>query len=160
MNTYHLRRQEKTIEDQDELIAIIQGQKYMTLAMCRDDEPYLVSLNYGFDPEARCFYIHCAGEGKKIDILRANPTVWGQVIEDLHYQDGKCDHFFRSVHFQGRVSFVDDIDEKRAALHLMIDALEPDPEPVEQRLVTAKSLESVTILKIAVEGWSGKKSLK
>lgn len=160
MGTFHLRRQEKIIEDQDELVAIIQGQKYMTLAMCRDDGPYLASLNYGFDPEARCFYVHCADEGRKIDILRTNPTVWGQVIEDRGYQDTRCDHFFRSVHFKGRVSFVEDIEDKRAALNLMIDALEPEPEPVRQRLITAKSLQSVTILKIAVEGWSGKQSLK
>ncbi len=160
MSTYHLRRQEKTIADQDELVAIIRGQKYLTLALCYNDEPYLVSLNYGFDAAARCFYVHCAGEGKKIDILRANPAVWGQVIEDRGYQDARCDHWFRSVHFKGRVSFVDDIEEKRAALHLMIDALEPDPAPVGQRLITAKSLRSVTVLKIAVESWSGKQNLK
>ena len=72
-----IRRKEKTIEDAAELRAILREAKHVTLAMCRDGEPYLVTVNHGFDPERRCLYFHCAREGKKVDILRANPRVWG-----------------------------------------------------------------------------------
>ncbi len=101
MDTYHLRRSEKEITDPDQILAIIRGQKYMTLAKCKDNVLYLVTVNYGYDEARNCFYFHCARKVKKQDYLAANPMVWGQIVEDAGYQDGKCDHAFRTVQFQG-----------------------------------------------------------
>lgn len=159
MDAYHLRRSEKEITDPDQLRAIISGQKYMTLAMCKDNVPYLVTVNYGYDEGENCFYFHCASEGKKQDYLAANPTIWGQIIEDAGYQDGKCDHAFRTVQFKGTVTFLDDHEEKRRALNVMIGQLEPDPEPVKQKQVTPKSVARVAIAKVNVEGMSGKSNV-
>ncbi|HOU13481.1 MAG TPA: pyridoxamine 5'-phosphate oxidase family protein [Anaerolineae bacterium] len=156
MQTYHLRRSEKEISDPTVMWDIIAGQKYMTLALCKDNVPYLATVNYGYDQAAGCLYFHCAGEGKKMDYLRANPSVWGQIVEDNGYLDGKCDHAFRAVQFQGRVVFVHAVEEKRHALALMIDRLESDPAAVKARLVTDKAAERVTIGKVIIEGMSGK----
>ena len=158
MQPYHLRRAEKAITDKDECLAIIAGQKYMTLAMCKDNIPYLVTVNYGYDEEQQCFYFHSAKKGKKIDFLNTNPQVWGQIIEDCGYRDDKCDHAFRSIYFEGAVTFVEDIEEKSLALRLMIDHLEPAPEPVKERLVVEKRVKNVTIGKIMVTTMSGKQS--
>ena len=62
---YHLRRTEREITDKKEIDRIINDQLFMTLAMCRDGLPYLVTLNYGYDPQASCLYFHCARAGKK-----------------------------------------------------------------------------------------------
>lgn len=159
MDAYHLRRSEKEITDSDQLRAVIGGQKYMTLAMCKDNVPYLVTVNYGYDEAENCFYFHCAGEGKKQDYLAENPVVWGQILEDAGYQDGKCDHAFRTVQFKGTVTFLEDLDEKRQALHMMIGQLEPDPGLVEQKQVNSKSLARVAIAKVSVEGMSGKSNV-
>ncbi|HOT92254.1 MAG TPA: pyridoxamine 5'-phosphate oxidase family protein [Anaerolineae bacterium] len=156
MHIYHLRRSEKEITDPAMMWAVIAGQKYMTLALSRDNIPYLVTVNYGCDQAAGCLYFHCAGEGKKMDYLRANPVVWGQVLEDHGYCDGKCDHAFRTVQFQGRVVFVEDIEEKRRALALMIEQLESDPEAVKARQLTEKAVARVTIGKVIIEAMSGK----
>ena len=156
MQAYHLRRSEKAITDPAEMWAIIAGQEFVTLALCKDNIPYLVTVNYGYDQAAECLYFHCAGEGKKMDYLRANAVVWGQIVEDNGYLDGKCDHAFRSVQFQGRVTFVENIDEKRRTLSLMIDRLESDPEAVKARLATDKALEKVTIGKVSIEAMTGK----
>lgn len=156
MQTYHLRRAEKAITDPAEMWAIIAEQKVMTLAMCKDNVPYLVTVNYGYDQAAGCLYFHCAAEGKKMDYLRANPAVWGQIVEDNGYLDGKCDHAFRSVQFQGRVTFIEDVEDKRRALSLMIDRLESDPAAVKARLITDKAVEKVTIGKVHIEALTGK----
>lgn len=156
MQTYHLRRSEKAITNPTEMWDIIAMQKYMTLALCKDNAPYLVTVNYGCDQAAGCLYFHCAGEGKKMDYLRANPVVWGQIVEDNGYLDGKCDHAFRAVQFEGRVTFVEDAEEKRRALSLMIDRLESDPEAVKARLITDKALERVTIGQVHIETMTGK----
>mgnify|MGYP001074009100 CR=1 FL=1 len=130
---------------------IIEGQKVMTLAMCQGDEPYLATLSYAYDADANCFYFHCAPEGKKLDYLRANPNVWGQVVENRGYVTGKCDHAYRSVHFAGQVDFLEDEEEKRAALTLMIRQMEPDPGPLEQRLLARARLGKTVVGRVRVQ---------
>jgi len=158
MKSYHMRRSEKKIENQEEIIDIIKGQKYLTMAMCKDGEPYLVTLNYGFDEEELIFYFHCAKEGKKIDFLEGNNKVYGQILDDLGYREGRCDHSYRSVHFQGCVSFLDDEEEKKEALCLMVEQLEEEPERVKSRMVGKADLGGVKVGQIKVETLSGKES--
>jgi len=128
--------------------------------MCRDDEPYLVTLSQGYDPERNAIYFHCAKEGKKIDILKANNRVWGQAIVDRGYSQGHCDHMFASVQFSGRVSFVEDAAEKRRALKVMIRQLEREPDKVMAAQVTGASVAKVCIGRIDIEFLSGKRSEK
>lgn len=158
MTHYHLRRAEKAVTEESSLYEIIRGQKAMTLAFCRDDEPYLATVNYGFDAENRCFYFHCAAEGRKMDYLRANPVVWGQVLEDRGYLPGKCDHAFRTVQFRGIASVIKDPVARRTALLMMIEQLEPDPEPVKQRFDNEASLARVTVVRVQVDYFWAKQS--
>lgn len=161
MEGYHpLRRKEKEIQDPDELKAILAGALYVTLAMCRGDEPYLVTLSPGYDRERNALYFHCAREGKKIDILKANGRVWGQAILDRGYSHGHCDHLFDSVQFAGRVRFVDDPAEKRLALGVMIRQLERDPQAVAAAQVTDDSVARVCIGRVDIDFMSGKRSVK
>jgi nitroimidazol reductase NimA-like FMN-containing flavoprotein (pyridoxamine 5'-phosphate oxidase superfamily) len=156
MIRYHFHHPEKMFTDRTELLEVIAGQRLMTLAMAAEGQPYLVTVNYGFDAERNCFYFHCAPEGKKIAYLRANPNVWGQVIEDHGYLTGKCDHAFRSVHFEGRVAFLEAEEEKSEALALMIRQLEPDPAPLLERLLTHARLAKTTVGRVAVLEMTGK----
>jgi nitroimidazol reductase NimA-like FMN-containing flavoprotein (pyridoxamine 5'-phosphate oxidase superfamily) len=161
MEHYHaLRRKEKEIKDPADLKAILAAAKYVTIAMCRGDEPYLVTLSHGYDMERNAVYFHCAREGKKIGILKANNRVWGQAVIDRGYVDGRCDHLFTSVQFHGRVSFVEDEAEKRHALATMIRQLESDPGEVEGHQVTDASVVKVHIGRIDLDFLSGKRSEK
>lgn len=159
METYHLRRTERAIDDVAVLREILASQKTMTLALCRDDEPYLVTLNYGYERTSDRLYFHCADEGKKVDVINANPRVWGQVLDDRGYVVGACDHAFRSVHFSGTARWVDDLEEKRRALTMMIEHLEPDPEPVKEQQIKDASLARVRIGYVGIHGMSGKQKL-
>lgn len=157
MGTYHLRRSEKQIRSHAELLEIIRGHRFVTLAMCKDNEPYLVTVNYGFDEAEDCFYFHCAAQGKKIDYLRANPIVWGQVLEDRGYLAGECDHAFRTVQFRGRAEFVADPQERLRALRLLVDQLEPDPEAVWRRMQQhTAGFQGVCVVRVRVLEMTGK----
>lgn len=156
MPHYHQRRPKQTLTDTAVIDAIIGRSEHLTMAMARDGEPYLATVNHGYDAEQRCFFFHCSVKGKKADILRANPRIWGQILEDLGYRDGRCLHDYRTVQFAGTVTFVEDPDEKRRALHLMIDQLESDPERVKARFVTDKSVKGVGIGRIDVEAFTAK----
>jgi nitroimidazol reductase NimA-like FMN-containing flavoprotein (pyridoxamine 5'-phosphate oxidase superfamily) len=159
MDAYHMRRAELAMESEDEMLKVLRGQRYLTLAMCNDDKPYLVTLNYAFDQPLKCFYFHCARGGRKIDILSANPFVWGQVVEDLGYIEGECEYGYRSVMFEGRVTFLDDLSEKRKALEAMIETYEHDAEKAKKQMIEQSSLEKVCIGRIQVLSMSGKESL-
>jgi len=161
MESYHqLRRKEQEIKDTAELKAILAKTQYVTVAMCREDEPYLVTLSHGYDEKHNAIYFHCAFEGKKIDILKANNRVWGQAIVDRGYVQGKCDHLFSSVQFSGRVSFVENQAEKHRALAVMIGQLEREPEQVMAAQVTDAALAKTCIGRIDIEYLSGKRSEK
>jgi len=161
MEKYHeLRRKEQEIRGQAELKAILAKTQYVTVAMCRGDEPYLVTLSHGYDEKRNAIYFHCAPEGKKIDILKANNRVWGQAIVDRGYAHGHCEHLFVSVQFSGRVSFVKDGAEKRRALAVMIGRLEHEPEKVIAAQVTDPSVAKVCIGRIDIDFLSGKRSEK
>ena len=161
MESYHgLRRKEQEIKEQDELKTILAKTQYVTVAMCRDDEPYLVTLSHGYDEKRNAIYFHCAYEGKKINILKANNRVWGQALIDRGYVQGRCDHLFTSVQFSGRVSFVEDIEEKRRALAVMINQLEHEPEKVMAAKVTDATVVKTCIGRIDIDFLSGKQSEK
>lgn len=156
MEPYHLRRKEKALEDPEALKRILRTQKHVTMALCKDNEPYLVTMNHGYDEAENCLYFHCAPAGKKLAFLRANPRVWGQALEDLGYLDGECDHAYRTVHFSGTAEFVEDYDQKRRALEIMIDQLEPNPGPVKERTLEPSRVRGVGILRVKIEFMSGK----
>jgi nitroimidazol reductase NimA-like FMN-containing flavoprotein (pyridoxamine 5'-phosphate oxidase superfamily) len=72
---YHVRLKEKEIMDQVLLKRILQTTQYVTIAMSRDDIPYLVSLSHGYDEAQHYLYFHCAKEGKKLEYLSSNNIV-------------------------------------------------------------------------------------
>jgi len=153
-----MRRKEKEITSKQEIIDILTTTKYVTVAMCIENNPYLVNLTHGYDEKNNSLYFHCAKQGKKIDILKQNNVVWGQALIDHGYVEGKCDHLYATINFKGRVSFIEDIDEKEHALKIMIKQQEKIPEQVMNDQLSKESLRNVTIGRIDLTFLSGKKS--
>jgi nitroimidazol reductase NimA-like FMN-containing flavoprotein (pyridoxamine 5'-phosphate oxidase superfamily) len=154
-----MRRHDKEIKDENILKKILRITQYVTLAMVKNNEPYLVSLSHGYDEKKHCIYFHCAKEGKKIDFLKANPLVWGQAMLDHGYVEIECSHTYASVMFSGKVEFIDDNEERWDAISLMTRQLDPNAE---EMIANRKpeSLVNTEIGKISIDYWSGKKSLE
>jgi nitroimidazol reductase NimA-like FMN-containing flavoprotein (pyridoxamine 5'-phosphate oxidase superfamily) len=155
-----IRRREKEIKSKDEIIRILKNTRYVTIAMCEQNNPYLVTLNHGYDSKKNAVYFHCAKEGKKIDILRKNNVVWGQALIDKGYVSDKCDHLFATAQFMGEVVFINDSSEKKHALETMIKQHEQDPEKVIKKQITEESIKRVNIGRIDIIHLSGKKADK
>ena len=153
-----IRRKEKEITNNDELITILQQTQYVTIAMCHDNVPYLVTLTHGYDPKEDVIYFHCASKGKKIDILQENNVIWGQALIDKGYVQGKCDHLYATTQFKGTVHFLKNIKEKEEALKIMIQQQEIVPAHVIDKQINKESLERVTIGRIDITYLSGKKA--
>ena len=155
---HRLRRRDKEITNDGEIKGILREARHMTIAMSLSDEPYLATLSHGFDGDRNCIYFHCAREGKKVEILSANPRVWGQALVDKGYQQGNCDHLYRTAQFRGRVTFVNDTGEKEHALSMMIRHLDEDPERIIREQITTHSMDRILIGRIDIDYLSGKKA--
>ncbi len=153
---YHVRRKDKEITDPDEMKHILRSTKYVTIAFAMNNEPYLVTLSHGYDEDRNCIYFHCAREGKKIDYIRANNRVWGQAFIDQCYKHGECNQLYRSVHFRGKIVFVEDTDEKVLAMQCMMRQLEKDADSMIAKLKPER-LQNTLIGRITIEYMTGKK---
>jgi nitroimidazol reductase NimA-like FMN-containing flavoprotein (pyridoxamine 5'-phosphate oxidase superfamily) len=156
--TFHLRRKDKEITDESLMKKILKTSQYITMALCRDSQPYLVSLSHAYDENRNCLYFHCAKEGKKLQYLNSNDVVWGQALLDYGHGEGdECTHLYASVHFCGRVTLIKDLNEKRQAMICMINQLEKNPKALIANLDNERLRNSV-MGRIDVEYMTGKKS--
>jgi nitroimidazol reductase NimA-like FMN-containing flavoprotein (pyridoxamine 5'-phosphate oxidase superfamily) len=152
--SFHVRRKDREITKSDEMHQVLKATKYVTIALCMENEPYLVSLSHGYDQTRNCLYFHCAPEGKKIIFAKTNPKVWGQAVLDFGVTQ-ECDYAYSSVHFSGILSLITDLNEKKHAMKVLIHQVSPDPE-VKLAKLKPEKLESVTIGRIDINYISGK----
>lgn len=155
--SFHVRRKDREITDPDEMRRVLKSTKYVTVALCRDKEPYLVSLSHGYDEKQNCLYFHCAAEGKKIVYLKANSKVWGQAVLDYGVTD-ECDYAYTSVHFSGRIRLINDLSEKQHAIEVMVRQLSTNPE-VKLAKIKPEKLATTTMGRIDIDFITGKKHL-
>jgi hypothetical protein len=157
MARYHLRRSEKAMDDPKEMEQVLASVRIMTVACCLENEPYIFTVDFAWDPEARELWFHCATEGRKIKILQANPRVCVTVVEDRGYIDGECDHAYRSLVLEGKANVITDLSEKRRALELLARKHERQPELILTRFAgNDEAVRKVGIVRISVESTSGK----
>ncbi len=153
--SFHVRRKEREITDQEEMKRVLAQTKYVTVALCKDNEPYLVALSHGYDAERNCLYFHCAAEGKKLVYAEANPKVWGQAVLDFGVTD-ECDYAYTCVHFSGTMTLVENAEEKWRGLKALILQVAPNPE-MKLSKVKPEKVAQVTIGKIDIAYLSGKR---
>jgi len=160
MGSYHLRLKEKIISSNSELQRILKNGQFIILGICSENEPYVFTMNYGYDFSRNALYFHCAKEGFKLGFIKRNPQVCGTIIEDLGYQMGVCEHAYRSLIIRGDMHIVEDSDEKRHGLEVLIDHLEEIPAPVKERTFKKPNvLETLNILRLDVLSITGKDGL-
>ena len=136
MQEYHLKnRPNREITKDSERNDILQKGKFLVISMCRNNEPYIVSLSYGFDAEKKSIYVHCAPQGLKIDFFKANSRICGTIIEDGGYVVDECGHNYRTVVFWGDIHFVTDLEEKKHGMDVLLNQLENNQNVIQDKLL-------------------------
>jgi len=154
---YHMHKQDQLISDERVLEQVLQEGRFITLALCRGGEPYVVTLSYGYDVDQRALYFHTALEGLKLAFIADNPATCGTVIEDRGYQEGCCSHAYRSVVVWGEITEVTDQDEMQRCMLLMVDQLEADPSVMRRRLQKrSETYQRVRVLRLDIREMSGR----
>jgi nitroimidazol reductase NimA-like FMN-containing flavoprotein (pyridoxamine 5'-phosphate oxidase superfamily) len=157
MAKYHMQKSEREITDPILMKNVIRGGKFLTLALCRQNKPYVLTLNYGYEEASNCLYFHTAKRGLKIDIIQANPAVCGTIVEDHGYIESLCSHAYRSVVFTGTIEILDKFEDKKAGLEIMLNHLEKQPDVVKQRLLASNgTYQNVLIMRLKIDELTGK----
>lgn len=133
MPRYHVRRTDRELTEPEAIASVLRRGKYATIALVQDGEPYVVTLSYGWDEEGGALYFHLAREGRKLDAIAAEPRVCATVIVDGGYEQTKCKHHYESVVLTGTMSLVEDGEEARHGMRVLVGHLEDDPQPVWER---------------------------
>ncbi len=154
-----MQKKEREILDKIILSEIMKNGKFSTISMCRNDEPYIATLSYGFDEINNCLYFHSAQKGLKLEYLKENQKVCGTILEDLGYIKSDCSHKYRSIVFWGDMTIVENLDEKKHAFDILLNQLEDNPSKVKKRFFKSEeSYKNTCILKLDINLITGKAS--
>ena len=150
-----MRRNEKEIKDPATLRAIIQQSKVCRVGLSDGNRPYIVPLCFGY--EDGFLYFHAAHEGQKIEIIKKNNRVCFEfdVNAEIVEEQQACEWGMRyqSVIGFGTAVFLDDVEEKRRALEIIMRQYSD-----RSFLFPEHSVASTTVLKVAIESMTGKQS--
>jgi uncharacterized protein len=117
-----MRRKEKQITDMAEVKKILEQAQVCRLAMVDKGHPYVVPLNFGYQDGA--LYFHSALEGRKMDVLKADPRVCFEVDEMVKMNKAAkaCDWgvSFKSVIGTGTARILETPAEKKAGLDIIM----------------------------------------
>jgi nitroimidazol reductase NimA-like FMN-containing flavoprotein (pyridoxamine 5'-phosphate oxidase superfamily) len=110
-----------------------------------------------FGQEPGKLYFHCAKEGRKLDVLRANPRVCFQTDVDAEVVVGgnacQCTVKYRSVVGFGTARIVEDPQELRHGLDVLMRQYTEGPQEYPE-----KSLSRTAVVRIDIEEMTGKQS--
>ncbi|WP_373485136.1 pyridoxamine 5'-phosphate oxidase family protein [Acetobacterium malicum] len=154
-----MRRANREVTELAELIEIINGCKVCRLAMVDNGQPYVVPLNFGYhrDDSVITIFLHCAREGRKMDILKQNNQVcieMDQMKELLSGEKG-CDYscYFESFIGTGQAVFLDDAAAKGQALQaIMKQQTGRDDFSFDQHI-----LDQTAVIAVELSSYSGKR---
>ena len=156
-----MRRKDREVIDEDWIIALLNRAGYGVLATCKDGQPFTVARNFAYDPEKHAVYFHGARQGRTFE------NADGEVLANLNVSEmgewiiaSRAKNFgvyYKSVVVFGRLSLVEDADEAKHALQLLMDKHFPELRPdADYEPVTDNDLKVTAVLRLDVDSWSGK----
>lgn len=117
-----MRRKEREVTDKNSLRKIIESCHCMRVGFSDGGHVYIVPMNFGYmyEDEKLTFYFHSAKEGRKMALIKENPTVGFEMDTgyELKTAAAACAHsaYFQSVIGEGKVCVVEDTEEKKKGL--------------------------------------------
>ncbi len=122
-----MRRKDREVTEPEQIREILEKGRVVHLGLTDGDMPYVVPLHYGYEwQDGRVtLYMHSALEGRKLDLIRANPKAFAEITaewEPFTGGDNPCKYgaAFACVMGAGRASLVEDPAEKRHGLNVLL----------------------------------------
>jgi len=125
--------------DKKEIHELLQTAQVGRLGLCRNNQPYIVPLNFAY--ENGHIYFHCADTGMKVEFLQGNSLVCFEVDEFIETMIAavacSSDTAYRSVIAFGKARILNNLQEITDALRLIVAkyAGNEDAQKLEARVV-------------------------
>ena len=152
-----LTERERQVTDPQQIIRILDTAKVLNLGLSVNDEPYVVPMNYGYTMEdgELTLYLHSAVKGKKLDMIQANPKVFFSMDCDRMPFEGRvpCQYglVYSSIMGRGTAQIVEDVEEKKRAMTILMKTQTGKDFSFEDRLVSI-----VAVIRIDVAEYTAK----
>ena len=152
-----LTKREFQITDESQILEILDKAKVLHLGLAVNNEPYVVPMNYGYVMEdgKPVLYLHSAVQGKKLDMLRANPNVFFEMDCDRVPFAGEkpCQYglVYSSIMGRGTARIVEDVEEKIKAMAILMKTQTQKAFTFNERLVSI-----VAVIRIDVTEYTAK----
>lgn len=157
-----MRRKDREVAGLTNILAILDKCDIMRIGLCVDNKPYIVPMNFAYEVtgEKVFIYLHCAPDGKKLDMIAQNSNACFEA--DCSYKtleaEAACSWSaeFESVMGEGEITVLKDEDQKIRALDALMNRYGFSGKPH----YAPASLAAVTALRISVTSITGKRRMK
>ena len=152
-----MTKRERQVTDRDQIVHILDTGKVLHLGLAVDNEPYVVPMNYGYtlEDDKLVLYLHSAVRGRKLDMIRENPKVFFSIDCDRMPFEGRvpCQYglVYSSIMGRGEAQLVEDVEQKKAAMTILMKTQTGKDFSFEDRLVSI-----VTVIRIDVAEFTAK----
>ena len=122
-----MRRNDREIKDKALIEQFITKEQIIRIAFYDNGDLYIVPLNYGFiyENDKYVFYFHGAKAGRKFELSKSSPMVGFEIDGEyeLLQADVACNYSakFQSVIGTGRLSIIEDYEEKIKGLNALMN---------------------------------------
>ncbi len=122
-----MRRKDREVKDKALIEQFIAKEQIIRIAFYDNGDLYIVPLNYGFiyENDKYVFYFHGAKAGRKFELSKSSPMVGFEIDGEyeLLQADVACDYSakFQSVIGTGRLSIIEDYEEKIKGLNTLMN---------------------------------------
>lgn len=148
-------------KDEAWIRAFLKRVPFGTLATVYQGQPYIKPTLFAYADTEDAIYIHGALVGRMRTNLEANPRVSFCVAEmgrllpaDTAMEVGME---YASVVILGKAELIEDSDQSRHGLQLLLDRYFPHLKPgVDYREILKEELDITSVYRILIESWSGK----
>ena len=155
-----MRRKDREVTDKNQILDIIARCPVGRVAFTDSQGAFIVPVHMGYAWEEKLtLYFHSAPEGRKMSALTAHPQVFVEM--DIHHglqeSANACGYsaYFESVMGTGQAALVEETEEKKKALNLLMRC-----QTGKDFVFADKDVERVAVVKIVADSVTAKRRLK
>lgn len=158
MNRYQMLRKQRQMspEDAEDLLS---ESAVGRLAMCHDNEPYVIPMLFYYNRKEAEIFLHCAMKGRKIEAIESNSNVCFEIDEmkSIVLADVPCefDLIYRSVIVTGRAMLLDEPEMKAKALNMIFGKYVTGSK---RMIIGADMAKGTQLIRIEISGITGKEA--
>ncbi len=155
-----MRRNDRAVTDREKILDILKRCDTIRLGLNGGTYPYVVPLTFGAREEDGIVtvYFHCAGAGRKWEILNRDPHVC--IEADLYYKTERTEEGGMTARYESVIGFgtaerLTEQKDKVAALRLMLEHYKESGFPV----TSCTGLATVEVFRVPLTEITGKMNL-